>query len=200
MAADLRRWEYGDPAMILEIRQNSTCLGCSQLVRSRWTGTTKYVCSIGQQKSSTEWTEMRRCKKYNDGVFMTSDQSAQIEELLSTWYAWQIRQSHAETLAHFYKPEDHTCRGYQTPINDDDADRGYRWADDQQAEQVQLCVDTLTPPQRAAISTSMRNKESGHSVWSSGRAGDQHDTYQEAKERLLPMLTARHLIKAQEAI
>lgn len=196
----MRRFEYMDPCLVLERKQEGTCLGCVLLERSRWTGTTKYVCSIGQQKASTEWTEMRRCKKYNDGVSMTSDQSAQIEELLSTWYGWQIRQSHAETLAHFYKPLDHTCKGYQTPLNDDDADRGYQWADDQQSEQVQLCIDTLIPAQRAALSTSMRNKESGRAVWSSGRAGDQHATYQEAKERLLPMFTSRHLIKAQEAI
>jgi hypothetical protein len=196
----MRRFEYGDPALVLERKQEGTCVGCILLERSRWSGTTKYVCSLGQQKASTEWTEMRRCKKYNDGVFMTSDQSAQIEELLSTWYGWQIRQSHAETLAHFYKPLDHTCKGYQTPLNDDDSERGYRWADDQQSEQVQLCIDTLIPAQRAAISTSMRNKHSGSFVWSSGRAGDQHVTYQEAKERLLPMLTSRHLIKAQEAI
>lgn len=127
---------------------------------------------------------------------MTREQSEQIEELLLEWYRWQIRQSHAAKLAHFYRPEDRTCRGYETPSNaDDDAEDAYQWADDQQSEQVQLCVDALTPEQRAAISTSMRNKECGYQIWSSGRAGDQHATYQAAKERLVPMLISRHLIR-----
>ncbi|NVI06365.1 hypothetical protein [Paraburkholderia youngii] len=130
---------------------------------------------------------------------MTRDQSLQIEELLLTWYRWQIRQSHAETLAHFYRPEDRTCRGYVTPSNADEDDQAaYQWADDRQSEQIQLCVDMLLADQRAAISTSMRNKESGRTVWSSSRAGDQHATYQAAKERLLPMLLSRHLIKITE--
>lgn len=131
---------------------------------------------------------------------MTIDQSAQIEELLSTWYSWQIRQSHAETLSHFYRPTDHTCREYETPLNEDDGEHSYQWADDRQSEQVQLCIDTLKPEQRAAISTSMRNKNSGCFVWSSGRAGEQHTAYQEAKERLLPMFIGRHLVKLAEPV
>ncbi|WP_180730376.1 hypothetical protein [Paraburkholderia sp. PGU19] len=181
---------------MLEEKQNRTCLGCNQLERCRWSGTTKYVCSIGMQKASTDVYEMPRCKKYSDGESMTLDQSEQIEELLLTWYRWQIRQSHAETLSHFYRPEDRTCRGYVTPSNlDEDDEAAYQWADDRQSEQVQLCVDMLPAEQRAAISTSMRNKESGRTVWSSGRAGDQHSTYQAAKERLLSMFVSRHLIR-----
>lgn len=203
----MRRFEYLDPSIVLEIRQEGTCVGCILLERSRWSGTTKYVCSIGKQKASTEWTEMRRCKKYNDGVNMTLDQSEQIEELLLNWYRWQICQSNADLLAHFYRPEDRTCRGYETPAGADElTEEAYDWVDDQLAAQVDTVMDdlshrgTLTAEMRAAISTSMRNKESGRSVWSSGRAGDQHVTYQEAKERLLPMLTGRHLIKITEAI
>lgn len=192
----MKRGDYRDPAIVLEERQSRTCLGCAQLMKSCWGGATKYVCGKGFQKAALSVYDMRRCKKYREGVFMTREQSEQIEELLLTWYRWQIRQSHAETLAHFYRPEDRTCRGYETPSNaDDDAEAAYQWADDQQSEQVQLCVDALTPEQRAAISTSMRNKEIGRQVWSSGRAGDQHTNYQTAKERLLPMLMARHLIR-----
>ncbi|MEP9322365.1 hypothetical protein PPMP20_04380 [Paraburkholderia phymatum] len=184
---------------MLEEKQSRTCLGCNQLERSWWGGTSKYVCSIGMQKARTDVYEMPRCKKYSDGESMTRDQSEQIEELLLTWYRWQIRQSHAETLSHFYRPEDRTCRGYVTPSSaDEDDEVAYQWADDRQSEQVQLCVDMLRPEQRAAISTSMRNKESGRTVWSSARAGDQHATYQAAKERLLPMLLSRHLIKIVE--
>ncbi|KWO62573.1 hypothetical protein [Burkholderia territorii] len=131
---------------------------------------------------------------------MTPDQSQQIEELLLMWYRWQIRQSHAEQLAHYYRPEDRTCRGYETPMNDAELDeQADQWVEDQRAEQVQLCVDVLPPEQRAAISTSMRNKECGYQVWSSGRAGERHATYQAAKERLFPMLVSKHLIAMGEA-
>lgn len=128
---------------------------------------------------------------------MTQDQSEQIEELLSAWYQWQIRQSHAETLGHFYRPEDRTCRKYVTPMTDEELDeQAARWVDDQQSEQVQLCIDQLAAEQRAAISASMRNKECGYSVWTSNRFEDRHRAYQAAKERLLPMFVARQLVKA----
>lgn len=131
---------------------------------------------------------------------MTPDQSQQIEELLLTWYRWQIRQSHAEQLAHFYRPEDHTCRGYETPMNEVELDeQAEQWAEDQQAEQAQLCIDLLPVEQRAAISVSMRNKECGCGVWSSARAGDQHASYQAGKAALLPMFIQRGLVKAEES-
>lgn len=131
---------------------------------------------------------------------MTRDESEQIEELLLAWYRWQIRQSHADILAHFYRPEDRTCRLYETPMTDDElAEAAEQWADDRRSEQVQLCIDQLSIEERAAISTSMRNKECGRDVWRSGRAGDQHVTYQAAKERVLPMLAVRHLITACDA-
>lgn len=195
----MRRGDFRDPAIVIEERQGRTCLGCDLLARSRWSGTTKYVCSKGIRKASTDVYQMLRCKNYSDGTSMTLDQSAQIEELLSNWYGWQIRQSHAEILSHFYRPEDRTCRGYVAPTSSEEDDDGRdRAIEDPQSEQVQLCVDMLTGDQRAAISTSMRNKESGFGVWTSGRAGDQHETYQAAKERLLPMLMARDLIKITE--
>lgn len=193
----MRRGDFRDPAIVLEERQNRTCLGCAQLERNRFAGATKFVCLVGVQKAALDIYEMRRCKKYVDRMNMTPEQSQQIEEILQTWYHWQIRQSHAETLSHFYRPEDRTCRHYVTPSSpDEDDEDAYQWADDRQSEQVQLCVDRLSAEQRAAISVSMRNKECGRSVWSSERAGAQHATYQGAKECLLPLLIARHLIKA----
>ncbi|WP_406805992.1 hypothetical protein [Burkholderia semiarida] len=139
--------------------------------------------------------------KFDDRMTMTPDQSQQIEELLLTWYRWQIRQSHAEQLAHFYRPEDRTCREYETPMNEVELDeQADQWVEDQQAEQIQLCVDLLPLAQRAAISVSMRNKECGREVWSSTRAGSQHATYQAAKNALLPMLLCRQLIRQKEAV
>jgi hypothetical protein len=135
---------------------------------------------------------------------LTAGQDAEIEHLLLENYRWQIRQSHAETLKHFYRPEDHTCRGYTTPAtvldDDEDDDDVYRWADNRQAEEVQLCIDGLPLEQRAAISTSMRNKESGYSVWSSDRAGEQHANYQAAKRWLLPLLMGRQLLQSRAMV
>lgn len=196
----MRRGDFRDPAIVLEQKQARTCLGCRELERRCWMGTTKYVCLLGVQKAGLDVYEMRRCKKYDDRMNMTPDQSQQIEGLLMTWYRWQIRQSHAVQLAHFYRPEDRTCRGYETPMNDEELDeQADEWVENQMSEQVQLCVDRLTIEQRAAVSVSMRNKECGASVWSNGRAGAQHATYQAAKEALLPMLISKHLIKIGEA-
>lgn len=129
---------------------------------------------------------------------MTPDESAQVEGLLLTWFAWQCRQSHAEILAHYYRPTDMTCKRYHTPTTfDEDDESAYQWADDRQSEQVQLCVDQLSVEQRAAISVSLRNKELGASVWRSGRVGDQNEAYQAAKAALFPMLIARHLIRME---
>jgi hypothetical protein len=131
---------------------------------------------------------------------MTQDQAEQVEELLCTWFAWQCRQSIAMHAKMYFRAEDMTCRQYETPqsASDDDED-AYQWADDRQSEQVQLCVDELPAEQRAAISTSMRVKESGAQVWRSSRVGDQHAVYQLAKENLFPLLRARHLIQMLEA-
>ena len=128
---------------------------------------------------------------------MTKDQSDQVEHLLRSWYRWQIRQSHAETLSHFYRPTDMTCRGYTTPEGADDADDAYQWADDRESEQVQLCIDQLVIEQRAAISVSMRNKECGVSVWRSARSVTPHQDYQAAKAALLPMLERRGIMPTQ---
>lgn len=131
---------------------------------------------------------------------MTQDQSDEVELLLRTWFEWQCRQSVAMHAKMYYRAEDMTCRQYETPqSSSDDDEEAYQWADDRQSEQVQLCVDELTIEQRAALSTSLRNKASGVTVWKSARVGDQHAVYQSAKERLFPLLRARHLIAMLEA-
>lgn len=60
----MRRFEFLDPAVVLERKQDGTCLGCVELVISRWSGARKYVCSKGHQRDSIEWIEMHRCKRY----------------------------------------------------------------------------------------------------------------------------------------
>ncbi|MDN7917644.1 hypothetical protein QZM99_06020 [Burkholderia gladioli] len=129
---------------------------------------------------------------------MTESESEQIEELLREWYRWQIRQSHAITLSHYFRTGDLTCQGYVTPTSMEDEEDPYRTADDAQSEQVQLCVSELTVEQRAAISTSMRNKECGATVWSTIRARAWHATYLAAKDALLPMFVRRRLLLLNE--
>jgi len=132
------------------------------------------------------------------GFGMTQDQSDEVEHLLRDWFEWQCRQSIAMHAKMFYRPTDATCRQSITQTTcDEDDEAAYQWADDRQSEQVQLCVDELTIDQRAAISTSMRNKASDASVWRSVRVGDQHAVYQSAKLALYPMLVARHLIRME---
>lgn len=132
---------------------------------------------------------------------MTNDESEAVEHLLRTWFEWQCRQSIAMHAKMYYRPTDMTCRQSVTQRTcDEDDEAAYQWADDQESEQVQLCVDELPIEQRAAISTSMRNKASDASVWRSVRVGDQHAVYQSAKENLFPLLAGRHLIHATEAV
>jgi hypothetical protein len=64
----LRRHEYQDPCVVLEQKQNATCLSCVQLVSSQWGGTRKFVCSTGQQKASIDIYEMRKCRKFTPEV------------------------------------------------------------------------------------------------------------------------------------
>ncbi|MBB5547518.1 hypothetical protein GGD70_007878 [Paraburkholderia fungorum] len=56
-----------DPAIVLEEKQEGTCLGCERLERSCWSGTAKYVCSRGMQKASLDVYQMIRCNKYHAG-------------------------------------------------------------------------------------------------------------------------------------
>ncbi|CAL8476419.1 hypothetical protein [Caballeronia sp. S22] len=131
---------------------------------------------------------------------MDHDQSEQIEDLLREWHRWQDG----------YRPAlgtprcDPTCRDYRSSDRYLTAREKAELADARawkmRSEQVDVCVDALSWQQRAAIHASMRNKECGHSVWSTGRAGDRHETYQEAKEALLPMLTRRGLIKVAPVV
>jgi len=128
---------------------------------------------------------------------MTLDQSEQVETLLLEWHRWQD----------VYRPAlggnrcDPTCREYRTsnqfltPQERAEAVDKKIW--EANSVQVDLCVDTLTWQQRAAIQTSMRNKRSGCSVFSNARipAADSHELYQKAKDLLFPQFEVRGLIK-----
>lgn len=60
----MRRGDFRDPMIVLEEKQNGTCLGCCQLERNRFAGVTKFVCLLGVQKAALDVYEMPRCKKF----------------------------------------------------------------------------------------------------------------------------------------
>lgn len=133
---------------------------------------------------------------------MTHDESAQIEDLLRTWYAWQQRESFREVRGMWYPAQDQTCKQYRSgdawAAENDQHEADETKLEDLQSEIIQLCIDSLTVEQRSAIQISMRNK-TGPAVWRSNRVEDQHRTYQAAKQQLLPMLRSRGLIKVEMA-
>lgn len=133
---------------------------------------------------------------------MTLDESQQIEDLLQTWYGWQESQSVADVLTHWFRREDHTCRGYVTPQSTEDQEEANEaWIDAARSEQVQLCVDELPIELRAAIQITMMIKASGGvAVWRSNRVDDRHRSYQAAKHALWPMMLARDLVKPMPVV
>jgi hypothetical protein len=60
----MRCGDYRDPAIVLEEKQECTCLGCEWIRKETWCGSTKFVCHIGVQKASKDVYEMARCKKF----------------------------------------------------------------------------------------------------------------------------------------
>ncbi|NOV28023.1 hypothetical protein E5S69_31550 [Cupriavidus necator] len=133
---------------------------------------------------------------------MTQDESAQIEDLLLTWYAWQQRESFREVRGMWYPAQDQTCKQYRSgdawAAENDQYEADETKLEDLQSEIIQLCIDSLTVEQRAAIQISMCNK-TGPAVWRSNRVEDQHREYQAAKLALLPALRSRGMIKAELA-
>ncbi|MCZ8402198.1 hypothetical protein O9570_12135 [Achromobacter xylosoxidans] len=71
-----------------------------------------------------------------------------------------------------------------------------------QAEQVDVCIDSLRWQLRAAIGIHAGNKAAGARVYSNLRltAEQQHAAYQEAKAELMPALRRRGLIRCQPSV
>jgi hypothetical protein len=133
---------------------------------------------------------------------MTQDESLLVEELLLAWHRWQDCYSVQLGLPRC----DPTCRDYQIPTASlSDKERGEItdakiWK--RNGEAVDVCVDTLSWQQRAAIQTSMRNKRAGFEVFKNPRFEpvEVHYLYQSAKEDLYPKFVVRGLIKVMEAV
>lgn len=136
---------------------------------------------------------------------MTIDESNQIEELLSEWYDWQA--GYVPRLG--FGRVDPSCRGFSEDERiltaDERSEQADRKAAKKRAELVDVCVDTLTWQERAAIQRHMKTKRigamnvaCGANVWSNRRGpdlSDAHANYHAAKEALYPRVSARGLLK-----
>lgn len=112
-----------------------------------------------------------------------------IDALLETWHAWQS--DYAPKLG--YAAYDSTCRDYRSSSRQwmshwDIAEEVDQAELNARCEQIDLCVDRLAWPLRAAIHAKMRNIEAGADLWRSKA------TYSDAKEALIPMLVEKGLI------
>lgn len=65
--AELRRRDFRDPAVVLEEKQNRTCLGCIYLWKSPLGGP-EVACRLRKKKAKKCVDETRRCESYCDGT------------------------------------------------------------------------------------------------------------------------------------
>ena len=174
MGALLPKWAMGDPALVCERLQG---------IERR-------------PRQPPRLTRQEQARKELEQLFsedhMTKDESEQLEELLMTWYHWA--KAHREHLGH-----SRVSLGFQ------DAERDGYGDDDETdaklnryiAEQVDVCLNTLSGDFRSAVGITLGNKNAQACVYRNPRwsADETHRLYQEAKERLLPMLRRRDMIK-----
>ncbi|WP_244110443.1 hypothetical protein [Burkholderia ambifaria] len=139
---------------------------------------------------------------------MTIDESNQIEALFDEWYAWQA--GYVPSLG--YGRVDPSCRGFSESERaltaDERAEEADRKAAERRAEQVDLCIDSLSWQERAAIQRHMKaktvaamNRACAASVWHDARAYGQpdiHELYQQAKRSICMTLRRRGMLSGAE--
>ncbi|MFY3456952.1 hypothetical protein ACOTJD_09845 [Achromobacter xylosoxidans] len=170
----LRRWERDDPAKVLERKQDE------QIRRRAW----------------VNWKEIRidpfGAVWFGKEQVMTREESEQIEALVMVWYRWTsaYRPNLGAGRVSIY------ARGVSEAV-DGDADEIDQRLAAAQAEQVDVCIDSLRWQLRAAIGIHAGNKAAGARVFSNPRLTpeQQHAAYQEAKAELMPALRRRGLIR-----
>ena len=127
-----------------------------------------------------------------EGEAMDQDQSAQVEDLLLTWYEYEA--SYSPPLG--APSASASCREYRTAdFHDTVGDDRDAMITKITAELVGKFIDELPVLQRAAIQVHFRNKTARASVHRNPRIEDQHRTYLEAKEALFPKLKREGLIR-----
>ncbi|WP_240806363.1 hypothetical protein [Achromobacter dolens] len=171
----LRRWERDDPAKVLERKQDQ------QIRRRAW----------------VNWKEIRidpfGAVWFGKEQVMTREESEQIEALVMVWFRWTraYRPNLGVGRVSIY------ARGMRESVETDADEIDQRLAATQ-AEQVDVCIDSLRWQLRAAIGIHAGNKAAGACVFSNPRLTpeQQHAAYQEAKAELMPLLRKRGLIRS----
>ncbi len=171
----LRRWERDDPAKVLERKQEQ------QIRRRAW----------------VNWKEIRidpfGAVWFGKEQVMTRDESEQIEALVMVWFRWtsSYRPNLGAGRVSIY------ARGMRESVETDADDIDQKLAA-AQAEQVEVCIDSLRWQLRAAIGIHAGNKAAGACVFSNPRLTpeQQHAAYQEAKAELMPLLRKRGLVRS----
>ncbi|WP_348995659.1 hypothetical protein ABFG95_06875 [Achromobacter sp. HNDS-1] len=175
----LRRWERDDPALVLERKQDQ------QIRRWAW----------------VNWKEIRNdpfgAVWFGKEQVMTREESEQIEALVMVWYRW----------ARAYRPNLGAGRVsvYARGVSEiaySDADEIDKRLATAQAEQVDVCIDSLGWQLRAAIGIHAGNKAAGACVFSNPRLTpeQQHAAYQEAKAELMSVFRRRGLIRCASSV
>lgn len=175
----LRHWERDDPAKVLERRQDQ------QTRRRAW----------------VDWKEIRidpfGAVWFGKEQVMTREESDQIEALVLGWYRWTAayRPNLGAGRVSIY------ARGVSEAA-DSDADEIEQKLAAAQAEQVDVCIDSLRWQLRAAIGIHAGNKAAGARVFNNPRLTpeQQHAAYQEAKAELMPALRRRGLVRSAPAV
>lgn len=169
----LRRWERDDPAKVLERKQDQ------QTRRRVW----------------VNWKEIRidpfGAVWFGKEQVMTREESEQIEELVMVWFRWTraYRPNLGAGRVSIY------ARGMWESGETDAEEIDQRLAT-AQAEQMDVCIDSLRWQLRAAIGVHAGNRAAGARVFNNPRMTpqQQHAAYQEAKTELLPALRRNGLV------
>lgn len=176
--SELMRWEYGDPARILERRQE---------MREAARPFVKWA-DIRVDPFGAVW--------FGGKQAMTRDESEQIETLVMHWYRWtSMYRPHLSgpRMSAFARE---AASDY---VHESREDMDAR-LEAMTAEQVDVCIDALRWQLRSAIGIHAANKAAGNQVYENPRMtrDQQHAAYQEAKAELLRPLIARGLVKKTE--
>lgn len=65
---DLRKSDYcRDPMLIVEERQNGSCIGCRNIVYASVFGVDYVACKIDKEKWARDVWQLRKCDQYERG-------------------------------------------------------------------------------------------------------------------------------------
>lgn len=171
--ADLMKWEMRDPMLVLQRKQ--------------------------EKAARTKQGKAETAKAGLDQLFkeptLDQDTSAQIDDLLETWYRYE-----AAYMPALGGPRvSPSCRGHvpdSGDVHNTACDRDAK-LEQVTAEAVSACVDELVLLHRVAIQNRMRNRVARAAVFRHPMLGtpeQAHELYQEAKGKLWPMMKRKGMV------